>query len=227
MIENLPAKIWQAWVDGGWIMIPIALVALAAYASALHLLAFLDRRSFRRADDRQLRQWIARPESAPGELGELIRYTQDGATTPEEVVNRFAEVSAAKVPEVDRRLAFLNTLVGAAPLLGLLGTVLGMLVTFEAIAGGGGKMVDQMAKGISVALITTQMGLMVALPGLVLAYAVRRRRNEYVSFLARLEMLSLRHLRPGVPGMTRDDFSPSRDAEPEPDLPAPGLPQAA
>lgn len=227
MIENLPAKIWQAWVDGGWIMIPIALVALAAYASALHLLAFLGRRACRGADDHQLRQWIARPETAPGELGELLRYTQDGATTPEEVVNRFAEVSAAKVPEVDRRLAFLNTLVGAAPLLGLLGTVLGMLVTFEAIAGGGGKMVDQMAKGISVALITTQMGLMVALPGLVLAYTVRRRRNEYVSFLARLEMLTLRHLRPNVTGMTRDDFARAPGRESELELPSSALPQAA
>lgn len=227
MIENLPAKIWQSWVDGGWIMIPIAMVALAAYASALHLLVFIGRRAFRGADDRQLRQWIARPESAPGDLGEVIRYTQDGATTPEEVANRFAEVSAAKVPEVDRRLAFLNTLVGAAPLLGLLGTVLGMLVTFEAIAGGGGKMVDQMAKGISVALITTQMGLMVALPGLLLAYLVRRRRNEYVSFLARLEMLSMRHLRPQESGTTRDDFAPSSDAEPESGLRAAALPQAA
>lgn len=227
MIENLPAKIWQSWVDGGWIMIPIALVALAAYASALHLLAFIGRRTFRGADDRQLREWIARPECAPGELAEVIRYTQDGAATPDDVANRFAEVSAAKVPEVDRRLAFLNTLVGAAPLLGLLGTVLGMLVTFEAIAGGGGKMVDQMAKGISVALITTQMGLMVALPGLLLSYLVRRRRNEYVGFLARLEMLSLRQLRPQIPGMTRDDFARSAGAEPEPGLPPAALPQPA
>lgn len=223
MTENLLGKIWQSWVDGGWTMIPIALVALAAYAAAFHLLAFIGRRAFRQADERQLRDWIARPDTAPPELAEIIRYTQDGVTTPDEVATRFAEVSAAKVPEVDRRLAFLGTLVGAAPLLGLLGTVLGMLVTFNAIAGGGGKMVDQMADGISVALITTEMGLLVALPGLVLAYLVRRRRNDYVGFLARLEMLTLRHVRPVAPGMTREFARPA--AEPA-EFPA-GLPQAA
>jgi biopolymer transport protein ExbB/TolQ len=86
-------------------------------------------------------------------------------------------------------------LVSAAPLMGLLGTVLGMLTTFEGIAAGGGRMVDGIARGISEALITTEMGLLIALPGLVLSYWVRRKRNDYVAFLARLESLTLQHHR--------------------------------
>ena len=59
----------------------------------------------------------------------------------------------------------LAALTAAAPLLGLLGTVTGMIETFEALAHFGGDMGGRMAGGISRALLTTQIGLLVALPG--------------------------------------------------------------
>ncbi|MBN9693794.1 MAG: MotA/TolQ/ExbB proton channel family protein [Verrucomicrobia bacterium] len=194
-MESMFLKIWKSWVDGGSIMIPLALVAVALYAGGLNLLAYLKRRRFTPSSEAQMREWVAHPEKAEGEVGEIIRYTQDGVRSLNDVSKRFEEVIAAKIPEVDRRLVFLNVLVAAAPLLGLLGTVMGMLVTFKAIAQGGGKTVDAMADGISQALITTEMGLLIALPGMFLAYQIRRRRNEYVGFLASLESISLRHFR--------------------------------
>ncbi|MGE3312236.1 MAG: MotA/TolQ/ExbB proton channel family protein [Limisphaerales bacterium] len=214
-LTSMIQKIWESWVAGGWTMIPIALVAFALYASGVRLLMTLTRRSVGRVSDAKIKDWIIDPNQAPKEFGEVLRYTQDDVASLEDAANRFKEVEATRVPEIDRRLASVNVLVGAAPLLGLLGTVLGMLVTFRAIAAGGGKMMDAMARGISEALITTEMGLLVAVPGMVLAYMVRRKRNEYVSLLARLESLTLRHLRIRMHGMTRAFVRPSRGVQKE------------
>lgn len=63
-----------------------------------------------------------------------------------------------------RDLVILSALTIVAPLLGLFGTVLGMIDTFQAVGGGG--VTDRMAAGISQALITTEFGLVVAIPGL-------------------------------------------------------------
>ena len=59
------------------------------------------------------------------------------------------------------------------------------------------------AKGISEALVATQTGMMIAVPGLIMATIAKRRRYEYVAFLARLEGITLRHFRPEFGGMTR------------------------
>src|SRR6185503_3342214 len=143
------------------------------------------------------------PAIAPARIRELIRYTQDEIQSVRDVEGRFREVEATQVTEMDRRVAFLNVLVIAAPLFGLLGTVLGMLLTFKAIGVGGSSTSEIIAKGISEALVATQTGMMVAIPGLMLAYVAKRWRNEYVGFLARLEGITLRHFRPEFHGMTR------------------------
>jgi len=79
--------------------------------------------------------------------------------------------------------------VGVAPLLGLLGTVTGMLATFEALASGSGgdKTMELVAKGISEALITTETGLVVALPGVFYQHLLARKYDQYKAFLAHLE----------------------------------------
>ncbi len=69
-------------------------------------------------------------------------------------------------------------LAGIAPLLGLLGTVTGMITTFMVIAKSGTGDARALASGISEALITTQTGLVVAVPGLFLANFLRRRSNN-------------------------------------------------
>ena len=71
--------------------------------------------------------------------------------------------------------------VSTAPLLGLLGTVTGMLATFDALAAGSGgdKTMDLVAGGISEALITTETGLVIALPGLFFQFILARKRERY------------------------------------------------
>jgi biopolymer transport protein ExbB len=78
-----------------------------------------------------------------------------------------------------------------------------MLLTFKAIGVGGSSTSEIIAKGISEALIATQSGMMVAIPGLLMGFVVKRWRNEYVAFLARLEGITLRHFRSEFSGMTR------------------------
>lgn len=75
---------------------------------------------------------------------------------------------------LDDRLAAIGVLAAIAPLLGLLGTVLGMIETFDVIAVFGTGNSRAMASGIGVALITTQTGLLVAIPGLLMSNRLGR-----------------------------------------------------
>jgi biopolymer transport protein ExbB len=86
--------------------------------------------------------------------------------------------------------------ISAAPLLGLLGTVTGMLATFEALASGSGgeQTMALVAKGISEALITTETGLVVALPGVFFSYQLGRKFERYQAFLAHVETVATQHL---------------------------------
>lgn len=195
-MNTILEQMLHTWANGGWVMAALALVALITYATAAHLLLLLYHRGLTRATDAEIRCWVAQPGQAPRQIRELIRYTQDEIHSLRDIEGRFSEVEAAKVPEVDRRLAFLNIMVVSAPLFGLLGTVLGMLLTFRAIGVGGSSTSDIIAKGISEALVATQTGMMVAIPGLMMAYVAKRWRSEYVAFLARLEGITLRHFRP-------------------------------
>jgi len=76
----------------------------------------------------------------------------------------------AEAPKLERSLSLLAALAGVAPLLGLLGTVSGMIATFDTISSAGTGNPRLLSGGISEALITTQVGLMVAIP-LLLAHA--------------------------------------------------------
>ena len=87
-------------------------------------------------------------------------------------------------------------LAGIAPLLGLLGTVSGMIKTFSVIAEFGTGNAKALAGGISEALLTTQTGLVVAVPGLFLATFLARRSN---GMLERMQRFCLR--------VTRSDLS--------------------
>ena len=189
-------KIIGIWLSGGWVMIPLAALAVFIYTTGIHLLLYLRKGNIRLGRDEELTKWIHQPEQAEGRVGEIIRYSQENVTAAKHVRNRIEEVRQAILRDVERRAVFLNTLVTAAPLLGLLGTVIGMFSTFQAIAGGGGSETASMvAAGISEALITTQTGLFVALPGIFLVLLVRRRKSAIEATLARIEALSLTKLK--------------------------------
>jgi biopolymer transport protein ExbB len=190
------AKIIGIWISGGWVMIPLALLAVLIYSTGLQLLVYLRKGNMQLGHESQWLVWIQEPAKATGRVGEIIRYTQADVTAAKQVRNRFEEIRLDLVTTVERRLAFLTTLVASAPLMGLLGTVIGMLGTFTAISmGGGAETAAMVAEGISEALITTQTGLFIALPGIFLTLVIRRRKHAVEAALARIESLSLTKLK--------------------------------
>lgn len=214
-LNQLFDEMWHTWSQGGAVMIAMALLAVIMYATAARLLMALRYRGLTKAPDAAVRGWVARPEAAPERIRELIRYTQDEVRSLSDIEGRFREVEATRVNHMDRGVAFLNVLVISAPLFGLLGTVLGMLLTFRAIGVGGSSTSEVIARGISEALVCTQTGMMIAIPGLVMAMMAKRRRHEYVAFLARLEGITLRHFRPQFNGASRIRTQPDeRPAQP-------------
>lgn len=190
------SRIWSIWLAGGWVMVPLFVLAVLLYVQAFQLVMVVRRMRLSGAGEEHWWAWVRSPDRAEGRVAEIIRYTQSGVHSPGEVRNRFEEIRSALIAMVDRRTRFLSTLVSAAPLLGLLGTVLGMLKTFLGIStGGGAETAGVVAGGISEALITTEAGLMIALPGLFLVMLIQRQRHDLEAKLARLESLTLTQLR--------------------------------
>jgi len=96
--------------------------------------------------------------------------------------------------ELERGLTLVGVLAAIAPLLGLLGTVLGMIGTFDTIAVFGTGNARAMAGGISQALITTQTGLLIAIPGLYMRNFLQRRAANLHHRLESLGIYLKRHL---------------------------------
>lgn len=183
---------WRIWESGGWVMVPLFALAVLLYGQAFQLLLYVRRVSLGGAQEARWSAWVRAPESAEGRVAEILRYTQQDVSTVRQVRDRFDEIRIALLALVERRTRFVNTLVRGAPLLGLLGTVLGMLRTFLGISSSSGQeTAGVIAAGISEALVTTQTGLTIALPGLFLVMVIQRQRHRLEAQLARLESLTL------------------------------------
>ncbi|MGE9267729.1 MAG: MotA/TolQ/ExbB proton channel family protein [Verrucomicrobiales bacterium] len=102
-----------------------------------------------------------------------------GASQRREMVRDWTAFELDQLAWVERRLPFLAVLIGAAPLLGLLGTVGGMLVTFSGVAARqGSEPIDMISSGISRALITTQAGLVIAIPAAFLLALLKSQMSD-------------------------------------------------
>jgi biopolymer transport protein ExbB len=101
----------------------------------------------------------------------------------------------AEAPRIERSLSLLGALAAVAPLLGLLGTVSGMIATFNTISAAGTSDPQLLSGGISEALITTELGLMVAIPMLLVhAWLLRwvERREAMLEYDA-IQVFGLEH----------------------------------
>lgn len=116
-----------------------------------------------RAQERQ----IDRP-SANNALGRVLLAVQAGSGPAEELPEilelRISEARLREVLRLERFQSFLRLAVSAGPLLGLIGTVVGMIITFESITASGSSDPKLMAQGIGQAMIATVLGLGVAIP---------------------------------------------------------------
>lgn len=180
-------------IAGGWLMVPIVLCSIIAVAIVIERFVVLRRK--RVLPDGVLdrvRKWASQRELDRQHIEQLRRSSALGQVLSAALVNRHRGREVIKdavedtgrhvVHELERFLNTLGTIAGITPLLGLLGTVIGMIKVFSAIMIHGVGDPGQLAGGISEALITTAAGLTVAIPsfffyryfrGLVRGYVVQ------------------------------------------------------
>jgi biopolymer transport protein ExbB len=186
-LRTLWEQALSIWISGGWAMIAIAVIALVMFGLGMHIWLRLAGKGLN-VREKTWRHWINHPEERKGPIGQLLDFVTGGKTLADTVAF-FEEIQTTEIAPFERDLRVMKICVSAAPLLGLLGTVTGMLATFSALAtgSGGDKTMGMIAGGISEALVTTETGLVIALPGLFFQYQLTRKYQRYKAFLAHLE----------------------------------------
>jgi biopolymer transport protein ExbB len=101
-------------------------------------------------------------DSILGKLNSI--YSKYSGDNPEDLESQLEDILAKATPPLEKNLSVIKLLAAVAPLLGLLGTVIGMIETFQAITLFGTGDPKLMAGGISQALVTTMLGLIAAVP---------------------------------------------------------------
>ena len=117
-------------------------------------------------------------------LGRVLQVAEDNkGVDPETLELKLEEAVLKERPSIESGLALLKIIAAVAPLMGLLGTVVGMILTFQAITIFGAGDPKNMAGGISSALITTVLGLVVAIPTVLLHTIVNGRAKRIIHIL--------------------------------------------
>lgn len=186
---------YSIWLSGGWAMIAIAVTAFVMFSLGINIYLQLIGKGFSSVREKTWRHWINHPDERKGAVGELLNFVT-GSNSLKDTSIFFEELRTTEITPFERDLRVMKICVSAAPLLGLLGTVTGMLATFAALASGAGgdKTMAMIADGISEALITTETGLVIALPGLFFQYQLRQMLDRYKAFLAHLETVCTQKL---------------------------------
>lgn len=177
-------------MNGGWAMVPIYLCSAIAFAiffkkiiefrsAQLFEMAWLDEVVERldASDLEQARAISRRSDHAVGRIADKMLETF--SRRPDRVEAEAIRVGSLELQGLEKNLGALSFIAQAAPLLGLLGTVLGMVELFMALQGTGMASVDaaMLSAGIWKALLTTAAGLMVAVPALA-AYSYLNSRTD-------------------------------------------------
>lgn len=191
--------------SGGWLMVPIAVASVVALGICLER-AWTLRRSrvlptplcMALAQARDLASALASPRSADSGLGAVVAAGMDAVARGRDQMKEAMALAGAGVAQaLERYLTTLGIVAAIAPLLGLLGTVVGMIRVFRELVASGPGQAAALAGGIAEALVTTAAGLAVAIPALICHRYLLRRVDELV--LA-LEAYARRALEIAFPG---------------------------
>jgi biopolymer transport protein ExbB len=129
-------------------------------------------------------QLKAKKPNTNNPLGRVLKVAEDNAgVDPETLELKLEEAVLKERPAIESGLAVLKIIAAVAPLLGLLGTVTGMIQTFQAITIFGAGDPKAMAGGISGALVTTVLGLIVAIPTVLMHTVVNGRAKRVIHVL--------------------------------------------
>ena len=181
MIEQL--------MSGGWVMVPLAVFSVVALAICFNRFWAL---GSERVFPSMVQEALTGEE--PIEIGRVERRASSLQNIAQGVLNHrndTAEIAVAAMEDVlitevqwlERYLTTLGTIASISPLLGLLGTVLGMIEVFQALNATGARDPSVFSGGIGEALITTAFGLCIAIPALICHRHFQRRVDEFAQQL--------------------------------------------
>jgi biopolymer transport protein ExbB len=186
----------EVWTAGGWGMNALAFNAVVLYGMGAFVFLRLVAKGLFASPERAWRRWKHEGGRSRGTLGLIIRDAM-ASRSLEEMEHFFDSVRNDELSPFERDLRVMKVSVTTAPLLGLLGTVTGMLATFNALAtgGGGDKTMGMIASGISEALITTEAGLVLALSGLMFQYVLVRQHDRFGTHIEHVATLCMQEWR--------------------------------
>ena len=167
----------EYWASGGPLLFVLAVVCFGIWFYLLRTRSVLvySLKTNRENEEKTLRRMSSGPEELfktelPRSDGivhsiaaSALRDIREGAP-PDKA---FEENTTEPLRKLSGDIKVISALTASAPLLGLLGTVMGMIETFSAVSSAGGETAGRVADGISKALITTQFGLVIAIPGML------------------------------------------------------------
>lgn len=182
-------------IAGGWVMVPILLLAVGAIGISIERAWTLRRREVLPPGlGDEVRQWARGRQLDPkhidvlrtnSPLGTLLAAALDVRHRSRDLIKERVEDTGRHVlHDLERFLPTLGTIAAVTPLLGLLGTVFGMIAMFMGILEAGVGDANRLAGGIGQALISTAAGLLVAIPALV---AHRWFRARVAGFVIEME----------------------------------------
>ena len=166
---NSLTSIFNALKTGGPVMLLLLALSYVLYWQVITLLLYAMKVKLHKMVNREAVEEEARSELAAG----------DNISSLELILIRYEDVLWQFRDFIASRLRFAAVLLVGAPLLGLLGTVLGMLEMFQGLTMRAGHQTTLLvAEGVKKSLITTQTGLTIAIPALFLIYWIRRVANR-------------------------------------------------
>jgi biopolymer transport protein ExbB len=198
-------SIVEFFVKGGAFMYPIALVLAAGIAIAIERWVYLTVASTR---NRQLwsqvvpllqqgnfRAAVALCQKSSAAIGRILNYglaRLESARRRDDVEKAMEESLMEVLPRLEKRTHYLSTFANLATLLGLLGTIVGLIQAFTAVSNANpAEKADLLSASISVAMNTTAFGLIVAIPLLLVHTLIQTKTTELVDSL---EMASVKFL---------------------------------
>lgn len=182
---------WELVKAGGWMMLPIIICSIVAMAIVVERLWTLRKERvapaqllgdvWQKIKKRKMNGQALKELKETSPLGEILAAGLANSKHGREIMKDSIEQAASRViHELERYLNTLGSIAAIAPLLGLLGTIFGMIQIFSAFMENGMANPSMLAAGISKALITTAAGLLVAIPAVFLHRYLLRRVDELV-----------------------------------------------
>jgi len=229
-------SVWDFCVKGGPVMIPLGICSLVAMAILIERLVSLRRHkiippdfmsglesSLRRGGD-GMTAALAYCEKDGSPIANVFAAGIKRLGLPLEILERHIQESGEReVGKLRKNLRALSLLASVAPLLGLLGTILGMITAFQTVAASGealGK-TELLAKGIYEAMITTAAGLMIAIPVVICYHYFASRIDRLVGEIDQMTVKFVEEY--AMPGMAGKVVSKSAPliAPPQPEAASP------